>query len=386
MKRRIDPAQAFHPRYVVWELTLKCDLACRHCGSRAGRPRHEELNLTEQLDLLGQLVEMGVGEIAFIGGEAYLHPDFLTLVRAVAEAGVRPTMTTGARALDAALAQAAAKAGMQAVSVSIDGLESTHDHLRAVPGSFKAAMAALGHIRDAGMAPYANTQVNRLNLPELTELSQALFDAGIKAWQIQVTGPMGRAADRPEWLLQPYELLDLGELLTQIGPAAKARGCTINAGNNLGYYGPAERHLRIEPYGGCGAGRFVLGVESNGDVKGCPSLPSAPYVGGNVREAPLAEIWERQAIGFARARGTSELWGFCKTCYYAEVCQGGCSWTAHALLGRRGNMPWCLHRADTLRSQGRRERLVQVKRAPGDPFDFGAFELIEEPWDAPLPS
>ncbi|MBK9648449.1 MAG: radical SAM protein [Deltaproteobacteria bacterium] len=144
MKRRIDPAQAFHPRYVVWELTLKCDLACRHCGSRAGRPRNEELNLTEQLDLLGQLVEMGVGEIAFIGGEAYLHPDFLTLVRAVADAGVRPTMTTGARALDAELAQAAAKAGMQAVSVSIDGLESTHDHLRAVPGSFKAAMAALG--------------------------------------------------------------------------------------------------------------------------------------------------------------------------------------------------------------------------------------------------
>ena len=134
--------------------------------------------------------------------------------------------------------------------------------------------------------------------------------------------------------------------MTTLGPAAKARGCTINAGNNLGYYGPAERHLRIEPYGGCGAGRFVLGVESNGDVKGCPSLPSAPYVGGNVREAPLAEIWERQAIGFARDRGTSELWGFCKTCYYAEVCQGGCSWTAHALLGRRGNMPWCLHRSD----------------------------------------
>jgi len=29
--------RAWRPIYAVWELTLKCDLACRHCGSRAGK-------------------------------------------------------------------------------------------------------------------------------------------------------------------------------------------------------------------------------------------------------------------------------------------------------------------------------------------------------------
>jgi radical SAM protein with 4Fe4S-binding SPASM domain len=151
------------------------------------------------------------------------------------------------------------------------------------------------------------------------------------------------------------------------------------ASNNLGYFGPHEVDLRPVPWSSCSAGRWVMGIEANGDIKGCPSLPSAPYVGGNVRDTPLRTLWEQSAIlGFTRERDLGELWGFCGTCYYKEVCKGGCSWTSHATLGRRGNMPWCHHRAETLAAHGRRERLVKVEAAPGRPFDFGRFELVEE--------
>lgn len=377
-ERRVPVETAFAPLYVVWELTLKCDLACRHCGSRAGRPRAEELSVAEALEVVGQLAAMGTREVAFIGGEAYLAPAWLEIVRAVADAGIRPTMTTGARALDAPLARAMAEAGMRALSVSVDGLEATHDRLRAVPGSFRAALAALGHIREAGMSPYANTQWNRLNLPEVEALADVLLDRGIQAWQVQVTGPMGRAADQADWLLEPWQMLDLVPRLAAVAERALP-GCSVQASNNLGYFGPFEHLLRLDHWKGCAAGRHVLGIESNGDVKGCPSLPSAPYVGGNLRDRPLREIWGDRRITFARERGTEELWGFCKSCYYADTCKGGCSWTAHTLLGRRGNMPYCYHRADELRRAGRRERLVKVEEAPGDAFDFGRFELVEEP-------
>lgn len=386
MRRRIDTQTAFAPLYVVWELTLRCDLACRHCGSRAGLPREAELTLTEALDVVRQLAELGTREVAFIGGEAYLNPDWLTIVRAVTDAGIRATMTTGARALDASLARRAAAAGLQAVSVSVDGLEATHDHLRAVKGSYKAALAAIGHIGDAGMRPFANTQWNRLNLPEVEPLGDVLLEAGIKAWQIQVTGPMGRAADREDWLLQPYDMLELFEKLGRVAARAIAAGVTVNAGNNMGYFGPYEHLIRVEYWKGCAAGRHVMGIESNGDVKGCPSLPSAPYVGGNLRQHSVRTIWERSdALAFARERGTDELWGFCKGCYYAAECKGGCSWTSHTLLGRRGNMPYCHHRALELKQSGRRERLVKVEEAPGDPFDFGRFALVEEPWEPLTP-
>ena len=58
------------PSYCVWEITLKCDLACRHCGSRAGHARDGELNTAECLDLVAQLAEMGCKEVSLIGGKS----------------------------------------------------------------------------------------------------------------------------------------------------------------------------------------------------------------------------------------------------------------------------------------------------------------------------
>ena len=132
---------------------------------------------------------------------------------------------------------------------------------------------------------------------------------------------------------------------------------------------------------GCSAGRFGIGIESDGKVKACPSLPSAPYVGGNVRDRSLRQLWlDTPQLAFARDRTVDELWGFCRTCDYAETCMAGCSFTAHCTLGRRGNNPFCYHRAMTLKAQGKRERLVRVESAAGIPYDFGRFEIVEEDW------
>ena len=44
MSRHTDIDDHYAPRYVVLGVNLKCDLACRHCGSRAGHPRNKELS------------------------------------------------------------------------------------------------------------------------------------------------------------------------------------------------------------------------------------------------------------------------------------------------------------------------------------------------------
>jgi len=75
------------------------------------------------------------------------------------------------------------------------------------------------------------------------------------------------------------------------------------------------------------------------------------------------------------------LWGFCGSCYYADVCKAGCTWTTSVLFGRAGNNPYCHHRALELSKQGLRERIEQVERAPGTSFDHGRFELILENTD-----
>ena len=397
--RRLDVlSDDYFPAYVVWELTLDCDHACTHCGSRAARPRDNELSVEEALDVVGQLATMRAREVVLIGGEAYLHPGFLDIVRALKAAGIRPSMTTGGLGITPELAENMARAGMHQVSVSIDGLRPTHDRMRARKGSFDGTTRALAALKAAGIRICANTNINRLNAGDLEGLYEHLVEQGVTLWQIQITAALGRAADRPAMLLQPWELADVMPriaALKQRGLAARSPdnpGLTILPGNNLGYFGPEEALLRSPKAGGrdhwagCQAGRYVMGIESNGAVKGCPSL-QASYIAGNLRQRSLSRLWRRSPeIAFTRKRTVDDLWGFCRTCPYAATCMAGCSFTAHALFGRPGNNPYCHFRVKTLAGRGIRERLVPVAHAPGQPFDHGRFEIVEEAVDAPEPA
>jgi len=380
-----DVDRAWRPIYAVWEITLQCDLACRHCGSRAGRARPDELTTEEALDVVRQMADLGLKEVTLIGGEAYLRDDWTQLVRAIRERGMLCSITTGGRAFTAERAAAAKEAGVQAVSVSIDGVRETHDRVRALNGSFDAAMTSIRNLRDAGIPVCANTQINRWNAGELEAVLDVLVAQGVRAWMMQITTAMGRAGDEEDLLLEPYQVLDVIPRLARLKERAEAAKIRVFPGNNIGYFGPHETVLRStmpDKHGGaCGAGRLTLGLEANGDVKGCPSLPTADYVGGNVRDHSLQEIWEQTApLRFMRDRTVDDLWGFCRTCYYAEACLAGCNWTTHVLLGKTGNNPYCHHRALELLRDGKRERLVKTRPAEGMPFDYGRFEIVVEAW------
>ncbi|MEH2036610.1 nif11-class peptide radical SAM maturase 3 [Nostoc sp.] len=382
--------------YAVWEITLKCNLACSHCGSRAGHERTKELSTEEALDLVKQMAEVGIKEVTLIGGEAFLRPDWLEIAKAINEAGMLCGMTTGGYGISLETAQKMKEAGIRTVSVSIDGLEATHDRLRGKKGSWKYAFKTMSHLREVGISFGCNTQINRLSAPEFACIYECIRDAGARAWQVQLTVPMGNAADNADILLQPHELLDIYPMLARVARRAYQEGVQLQAGNNIGYYGPYERLLRgrgkehdFSFWQGCGAGLSTLGIEADGAIKGCPSLPTTAYTGGNIREQTLHDIIEgaeelRFNLGAGTPEGTKHLWGFCKTCEYAELCRGGCSWTAHVFFNKRGNNPYCHHRALVHAKQGMRERVVPKVKAQGLPFDNGEFELIVEPTDTLL--
>lgn len=368
-------------RYCVWELTLACDLGCKHCGSRAGKARASELSTHEALDVVRQLADLGCREVFLIGGEAYLRDDWDVIAAAIGAAGMRCGMTTGARALSQERIARAAAAGIDSFSLSLDGLERTHDLLRGSPGSFRAVLQAADSLQHAGIAFGFNTQINRASLPELPAIAQLLVDRGGVAWQVQLTVPMGRAADRPDLLLQPLDLLEVFPLLawlreTRLAPA----GVELQPGNDIGYYGAWDERLRRAgvQWSPCSAGRNTLGIEADGTIKGCPSLPTAAYGGGSVRDRSIADILSQAApVTHLRRRTREDLWGFCGTCTWADQCLGGCSWTSHVYMGKTGNNPFCIHRVQTLEQRGVHEHLTRVAAPPGLPFDHGHFSLEE---------
>jgi radical SAM protein with 4Fe4S-binding SPASM domain len=204
---------------------------------------------------------------------------------------------------------------------------------------------------------------------------------------------MGNAVDNDALLLQPYQLGELMPLLAELADEGAEHGFTMLVGNNIGYFGPYEHRLRgvLHPdvhWTGCSAGQTVMGIEADGTVKGCPSLPTIGYAGGNVRRLSVEDIWNtRPEIHFGRLRDRESMWGFCGTCYYADVCRAGCTWTSHSLLGRPGNNPYCHHRVLELEKRGLRERIRKVEEAASSSFAVGRFELITEeiPADPSLP-
>ena len=384
--------------HAVWEITLKCNLACTHCGSRAGDAREDELSTEECLDLVHQMRDVGIGEVTLIGGEAFLRKDWMQISQEIDRCGMKATMTTGGYGITPEQARRMVEAKISAVSVSVDGLATTHDRLRGKLGSFRWAMEAIRHLAAEGIYVGTNSQINRRSAAEMPLLYEALREAGIKAWQLQLTVPMGNAADNHDILLQPHELLDLYPMIAHLVRRARDEGVVVQAGNNVGYFGPYERMLRDRRsdthdymfYRGCQAGTKVIGIEADGKIKGCPSLPSGPYTGGNVREHGLAAILnDTPELTFNELQGTDRatehLWGFCASCEVAEVCRGGCSWTAHVFFDRRGNNPYCHHRSLVQASRGIRERVELRRAASGLPFDNGEFALVEEPLDAPWP-
>ncbi|MEM6994779.1 MAG: radical SAM protein [Myxococcota bacterium] len=378
------PGETPVPRLAVWELTLACDQRCIHCGPRAGEARGDELTTSEALALVDDLAEMGVGEVVLIGGEAYLRHDFILIVRRIRERGMSATMTTGGYGLTRERAEALVEAGIESVSLSIDGLQRSHDLVRNTKDSWEHAFRALRYLREAGAGVAVNSQINAYTRHELEALLPVIAAEGIHSWQLQITVPHGNAADNPEIVMEPYMLLELFETIDRLVDQANALGVRIWPANSLGYFGPYEHKLRALQrkrtghFGGCEAGKSTIGIESNGAIKNCPSLGGPTNVAGSWRDEGLAALWGKPQISSLRERTRKDLWGFCGECYYGDLCRGGCTAVSEPLLGRPGNNPFCHHRALEMDRRGLRERIELVRAAPADGFAFALFRVVRE--------
>jgi MoaA/NifB/PqqE/SkfB family radical SAM enzyme len=137
----------------------------------------------------------------------------------------------------------AKEAGLQSVSVSIDGLRDTHDALRGVVGSYDNALTALRNLAEVGIPVSVNTQICRPSRKEIEALYEIILPYGIHSWQVQITVAMGRAADEPDLLLEPYHMIDVLPMVARLKRRTDETGVRLWPGNNIGYFGPYETLL-----------------------------------------------------------------------------------------------------------------------------------------------
>ena len=341
----------FKPHSVTWELTLACNLNCRHCGSQAGRARSDELSPDEALDLCRDLIELGTRRVTLAGGEPTLRADWPKIGASLTAGGIAVNLLTNGRGWSRELVEDAKRAGLESVAFSVDGLADSHDYIRRIPGQWQQVLRGIDTTVDGGMPVGVVTQVNSRNFAEIEQIRDLLAKHRVSSWQIQLGNPSGNLADNRDLLIDPQDVL---ELLPRVAQLRKAGGFPrVFVGDNIGYYGEHEQTLRdqggkVPFWTGCRAGCTVMGIESNGNIKGCLSLPSRDvdrFVEGNTRQRPLREIWEDpNSFAFNRQFSKARLQGFCRSCEYGEICRGGCNWTSFSHTGECGANPYCYHR------------------------------------------
>jgi len=347
------PKAAYKPRFVVWELTLRCNMRCRHCGSAAGGLRGHELEPEEALSLADQLGALGCERLTLLGGEPFLREDWEAITARLQAAGVRVNViTNGWLTATREMVQRIKDAGLTTFALSIDGYGERHDALRLREGSFDRILKGLRLAQQiGGLRTAAVTTVTKQVMPDLEALYQMLIAEGVRLWQVQICTPQGRMQPDDPVLPDADDLRRLADFLAEKNAEGRLR---VDPADNLGYYGRWElaegfrssQWGRVSFWNGCQAGCQVLGVDANGDIKGCLSQPSeAPFIEGNVRNESLETIWNRPgAFAYNREFTLDMLSGFCAKCEYRGLCRAGCVSHAHCSSGSRGNNPTCLHR------------------------------------------
>jgi radical SAM protein with 4Fe4S-binding SPASM domain len=372
----------FAPRFCVWELTLRCDLRCLHCGSFAGTPRPDELTAAELFDVAEQLAELGCEKVTLSGGEPTLRPEWDQVGRRLVDRGVSVNVISNGWAWTSETTRRALEAGLSNAAFSLDGPEAAHDKVRGRPGSYQRVVAATDDCIKHGLPVAILTHINTLNLHELESFHGLLREHGVGSWQIQIGTPTGNLGRHKSLAIEPKELLTL------IPRVAALRGLggrpEVFVADNVGYYGIYERALRdrgatICFWIGCRAGCQVIGIESHGNVKGCLSLPSQrqaidEFVEGNLRQATLRAIWERPgAFAFNRNYDVNQLQGFCGRCRFRDICRGGCSCAAFGFSGSRFDNPLCFYRVAV-----EHERWDLIPDPEEEPARAGAGEPTDE--------
>lgn len=164
------------PMSMQWDLTWRCDHKCVHCYLTDRR--QPELTLAEATDLLDQLAAAGTMSLLISGGDPFLRPDALDILRAARARQFDVRINTHGNFIDEALAGALAEIGISRVAISVYSDDpAEHEAVTRIPGSHALSLRAGRLLRDRGVAVAFKTPVmthNRLRWIGVGALAEAI--------------------------------------------------------------------------------------------------------------------------------------------------------------------------------------------------------------------
>ena len=337
-----------HPlRTLFWECTLRCNMACRHCGSDCKvQPAVKDMPAEDFLRVIDSItphVDPHKVFVIFTGGEALLRPDLeevgLELYRREYPWGV----VTNGFLLDERRLESLMAGGMHSITVSLDGFEADHNWMRCHPLSFQKATHAIRLLaQQKDLLWDVVTCVNPRNYPRLSEFRDYLVSLGVPAWRLFSIFPMGRAAGNPELQFTDEQFRGLLDFIrdcregnTNALTHSRTNALTnprtdalthsrTNAFINVsyaceGFLGPYEQQVR-DHFFHCRSGIDVASLRCDGAISGCTSVRSRMDQGNIYRGDDFWDVWQNRFHSMRDRSWTRK--DQCASCRVWRYCEG----------------------------------------------------------------
>jgi radical SAM protein with 4Fe4S-binding SPASM domain len=318
-------AAAGVPAAGAFELTSRCNLACRMCYVRHGLGDAEvearELPAHQWVALIEEATQAGLLFVLLTGGEVLIRPDFLEIYAPLTELGLHLTIYSNGTLVTPAIARGLAKRPPHRVAVTLYG--ASPETYAAVTGSgdaFSRALRGIDQLLEVGISVAVRTTLTRQNVHDHEAVRELAHARGLpltSAWLLSCR-PDGAPSRAPEDRLSPAEIVAL---------EAADRECRESWQATL----PSADPQRGAMY--CQAGRSAFVVGPSGEMNPCLDLPLAA---ARPLEVGFPAAWERVRQFTERVPRMAR----CQDCSVSAYC-GTCPATPYVETGSfQGAIPY----------------------------------------------
>ncbi|GGO62360.1 heme d1 biosynthesis radical SAM protein NirJ [Roseovarius pacificus] len=337
---------------VIWNLTRRCNLRCRHCYTVSANVDFPgELTHAQAMDTLDDLGHFGIPALILSGGEPLDRCDFFDIAKAARPKVRMLALSTNGTKIHGENADRVAEIGFDYVGISIDGIGKTNDWFRGVDGAFDEALRGVRECKKRGIKVGLRFTLTRDNAGQLSDLLQLCDDEGVDKFYLSHLVYAGRGdKNRGEDAVHDHTRAALDQLIDRAWvAAAEDMPLDIVTGNNdadaVYLMRWAERHFddarlanlrdHLEAWGGNSSGLGVANIDTLGRVH--PDTYWSDYTIGNVKTQAFSDLWTGDDPMLAQLRRRPRpLRGRCGVCAFKSVCGGNTRIRALQLTGD----PW----------------------------------------------
>jgi len=358
-----QPQRFYAPLMVVWNLTWKCNLKCKHCYENAGplgvKSTDNELTLDEKLAAIDHIADSFIPTISISGGEPFCHPHFWPVLEKARARGLYTSLNTNGTLITKETAQRLVDLNVAYAGISVDGPSAAyHDEFRGMPGAWEKTLQGIRNLAETPVFTIMSFTITRDSIRYLREMFELAEELKMDKVMVYNYIPTGRGEgnfdmdptpeQREEALSLMYEFAASGRLVCSTAPQF-GRVCVEMGAHNLlplahaGTGKAGNLNILAQIIGGCGVGRAYLALQPDGRITPCVYMPYIEV--GNIREDSILDIWHNNELLESLACH-DDLEGHCGVCEHKSVC-GGCRARAYAYYGDfKAPDPGCLRNKD----------------------------------------